>query len=252
MRDALRVNGVGVGFDTTARTEIAMDKVRAHEVRLKVLEKLAPALGRQTAELLGRFTLKASTALNHVARGCEPSVTREPLEYAGGTQARLFRTLTATSPSEIRDVQHDANLAGPTERRCEEAMHLSQRNGGCGWAHPRLIAPAASTGRVLDVLYLLRRLEDVSPLVPPPSGWATSGVPMLAEAIAFIEELVNNSAGFGTGPDGEADDWKSVRNKIAADDGSINYGGVEQLSAGAPLPARRQQRPAAGHVRRHR
>ena len=230
VRDALRVNGVGVGFDSTARTEIAMDKVRAHEVGLKVLEKLAPALGRQTAELLGRFTLKASTALNHVARGCEPSVTREPLEYAGGTQARLFRTLTATSPSEIRDVQHDANLAGPTERRCEEAMHLSQKNGGCGWAHPRLIAPAASTGRVLDVLYLLRRLEDVSPLVPPPSGWATSGVPMLAEAIAFIEELVNNSAGFRNGPDGEADDWKSVRNKIAADDGSINYEGIEQLS----------------------
>ena len=133
-----------------------------------MLEKLTPALGRQTAELLGRFTLKAATALNHVARGCEPSVTREPLEYAGETQAQLFRTLTATSPSEIRDVQHDANPAGPTERRCEEAMHLSQRNGGFGWAHPRLIAPAASTGRVLDVLYLLRRLEDVSPLVPPP------------------------------------------------------------------------------------
>ncbi|EOD06926.1 hypothetical protein EMIHUDRAFT_218635 [Emiliania huxleyi CCMP1516] len=66
--------------------------------------------------------------------------------------------------------------------------------GGGGWlgrwAHPRLIAPAASTGRVLDVLYLLRRLEDVSPLVPPPNEWAASGVPMLEEAIAFIEELV--------------------------------------------------------------
>ena len=95
----------------------------------------------------------------------------------------------------------------------------------------QLIAPAASTGRVLDVLYLMRRLEDVSPLVPPPSGWATSGVPMLAEAIAFIEELVNNSAGFRNGPDGEADDWKSVRNKIAADDGSINYDGIEQSVA---------------------
>jgi len=47
-------------------------------------------------------------------------------------------------------------------------MHLSQKNGGFGWAHPRLIAPAASTGRVLDVLYLMRRLEDVSPLLPPP------------------------------------------------------------------------------------
>ena len=104
-------------------------------------------------------------------------------------------------PPKIRDVQHDANPAGPTERRCEEAMHLSQRNGGFGWAHPRLIAPAASTGRVLDVLYLLRRLEDVSPLVPPPSEWATSDVPMLAEAIAFVEELVNNSAGFRNGPD---------------------------------------------------
>ena len=93
----------------------------------------------------------------------------------------------------------------------------------------RLIAPAASTGRVLDVLYLLRRLEDVSPLMPPPSEWATSGVPMLAEAIAFIEELVNNSAGFRDGPDSEADDWKSVRNEIVADDGSVNYEGIEQI-----------------------
>ena len=98
-------------------------------------------------------------------------------------------------------------------------MHLSQRNGGFGWAHPRLIAPAASTGRVLDVLYLLRRLEDVSPLVPPPNEWAASGVPMLAEAIAFIEELVSNSAGFEHGPDSDADDWRSLRNKIVADDG---------------------------------
>ena len=230
LRDALRVNGVGVGFDAAARTGIAMDKVRAHEIKLRVLEKLTPALGRQTAELLGRFTLKAATALNHVARGCEPSVTREPLEYAGETQAQLFRTLTATSPSEIRDVQHDANPAGPTERRCEEAMHLSQRNGGFGWAHPRLIAPAASTGRVLDVLYLLRRLEDVSPLVPPPNEWAASGVPMLAEAIAFIEELVSNSAGFEHGPDNDADDWRSLRNKIVADDGSVDYKGIEQVS----------------------
>ena len=96
LRDALRVNGVGVGFDAAARTGIAMDKVRAQEIKLRVLEKLTPALGRQTAELLGRFTLKAATALNHVARGCEPSVTREPLEYAGETQAQLFRTITAS------------------------------------------------------------------------------------------------------------------------------------------------------------
>jgi len=97
--------------------------------------------------------------------------------------AHLFRTITA--PDEIRDVQHDANPAGPTERRCEEAMHLSQRHGGAGWTHPRLVAPAASTGRVMDVLYLLRRLEDVSPLVPPPSEWATSGVPLLEERNAW-------------------------------------------------------------------
>ena len=83
VRGALRVNGVGVGFDAAARTEIVADKVK-----LKVLEKLTPELGRQTAELLlGRFTLRASAAFNHVARGCEPSVTRVPLEHAGEMQA---------------------------------------------------------------------------------------------------------------------------------------------------------------------
>ena len=73
-------------------------------------------------------------------------------------------------------------------------------------------------------------LEDVSPLVPPPSEWATSGVPMLAEAVAFIEELVNNSEGFMNGPDGEADDWRFIRGKIVADDGTVNYEGIEQVS----------------------
>ena len=109
-------------------------------------------------------------------------------------------------------------------------MHLSQRHGGADWTHPRLVAPAASTGRVMDVLYLLRRLEDVSPLVPPPSEWATSGVPLLEEAIAFIAMLVNDSAGFKQGPDDEADDWKYIRGKIVAPDGSLNYEGIELLS----------------------
>ena len=139
----LRVNGVGVGFDAAARTEIVADKVLAHEVKLKVLEKLTPELGLQTAELLGRFTLLASAAFNHVARGCEPSITRGPLEHASEMQAQLFRGITATDPTEIRDVQHDANPAGPTERRCEELMHLSQKHGGFGWAHPRLVKSGA-------------------------------------------------------------------------------------------------------------
>ena len=53
---------------------------------------------------------------------------------------------------------------------------------------------------------------------------------MLAEAIAFIEELVSNSAGFKHGPDSDADDWRSLRNKIVADDGSVDYKGIEQVS----------------------
>ena len=70
----------------------------------------------------------------------------------------------------------------------------------------------------------------MSPLVPPPSGWAASGVPMLAEAIAFIEELVGNSVGFRNGPDSDADDWRFIRGKIVADDGSVNYEGIELAS----------------------
>ena len=60
-----------------------------------------------------RFALKPSTVFNHQARGNEPSITREPLERAAESQARLFRAITRTSSEEIRDVQHDANPDGP-------------------------------------------------------------------------------------------------------------------------------------------
>ena len=32
------------------------------------------------------------------------------------------------------------------------------------------------------------------------------------------------------GPDGEADDWRFIRGKIVADDGTVNYEGIEQVS----------------------
>ena len=48
-------------------------------------------------------------------------------------------------------------------------------------------------------------------LASSPWCWATSGVPLLEEAIEFIEMLVNDSAGFKQGPGEEADDWKYVR-----------------------------------------
>ena len=172
---ALKVNGVAIGHDEAARVEIIHAQVRAHEIKLKILEAFRPSLGAQTTELYGRFALKPSTVFNHQARGNEPSISREPLERAAESQARLFRTITRTSLEEIRDVQHDANPNGPKTRRCEEAMHLSQRHGGVGWAHPRLIAAGASSGRVVDTIYLIRRSEDVSALVPSPERWATSG-----------------------------------------------------------------------------
>ena len=55
-------------------------------------------------------------------------------------------------------------------------------------------------------------------------------MPLLEEAIAFIAMLVNDSAGFKQGPDDEADDWKYIRGKIVAPDGSLNYEGIELLS----------------------
>ena len=87
-------------------------------------------------------------------------------------------------------MQHDANPDGPTPRRCEEAMHLSQRHGGVGWSHPRLNAAGASSGRVADVIYLIRRSEDVSTLVPAPEHWLTSDIPVLVETAEFIQYLV--------------------------------------------------------------
>lgn len=41
--------------------------------------------------------------------------------------------------------------------------------------------------------------------------------------------LVTDSAGFKRGP-GRADDWKFIRGKIIADDGSVNYDGIELIS----------------------
>ena len=106
------------------------------------------------------FALKPSTIFNHQARGNEPSISKQPLERAAESQARLFRAITKTSPEEIRDVQHDANPDGPTPRRCEEAMHLSQRHGGMGWSHPRLNSAGASSGRVAAHADRARRRAD--------------------------------------------------------------------------------------------
>jgi len=94
VRGALKVIGVGVGFDAEARAGIIMAQVKAHEDKLKVLERLTPLLGRQTSELFGRFSCKPSTTFNHQARGNEPSISRVPLEHAGEMQAHLFRTIT--------------------------------------------------------------------------------------------------------------------------------------------------------------
>ncbi|EOD12942.1 hypothetical protein EMIHUDRAFT_213202 [Emiliania huxleyi CCMP1516] len=79
VRGALKVNGVGVGFDAEARAEIIMAQVKAQEDKLKVLERLTPLLGRQAAELYGRFACKPSTTFNHQARGNEPSISRDAL-----------------------------------------------------------------------------------------------------------------------------------------------------------------------------
>ena len=90
-------------------------------------------------------------------------------------------------------------------------MHLSQRHGGVGWSHPRLNAAGASSGRVADVIYLIRRSEDVSTLVPAPEHWLTSDIPVLVETAEFIQYLVKKSKGFTDGPRDRADtrvnDW---------------------------------------------
>ena len=128
-------------------------------------------------------------------------------------------------------MQHDANPDGPTTRRCEEAMHLSQRHGGVGWAHPRIIAAGASSGRVADTIYLIRRSEDVSALVPTPEHWATSGIPMLKETAEFVQHLVSQSKGFADGPQGdqEKDGWKYIRSKLVEPNGDIIWEGLEQI-----------------------
>ena len=55
-------------------------------------------------------------------------------------------------------------------------------------------------------------------------------MPLLEEAIEFIEMLVSDSAGFKAGPGDDADDWKFIRGKIVGDDGSVNYAGIEMVS----------------------
>jgi hypothetical protein len=230
-RGALKVNGVAIGYDKEARAEVIHAQVRAHELKLKTLEALRPSLGAQTTELYGRFALKPSTVFNHQARGNEPSISKQPLERAAESQARLFRAITKTSPEEIRDVQHDANTDGPTPRRCEEAMHLSQRHGGVGWSHPRLNAAGASSGRVVDVIYLIRRSEDVSALVPSPEHWLASDIPVLVETAEFIQYLVKKSKGFADGPQGdqEKDGWQYMKSKLVEPNGDLIWAGLELI-----------------------
>ena len=228
---ALKVNGVAVGYQKEARVKIIEEQVKANEQKLKMLEHLLPALGAQTTELYGRFTIKPSTAFNHQMRGNEPSISMEPLEHAAASQARLYRAITATSPDEIRDIQHDANPNGPTERRCEVAMHLALKHGGAGWAHPRLHAAGAHAGCRVDCIYLLRRLEDVSPYVPPPDQWIASGIPLLAETATFLVFLVQQSKGFKEGPSNEEEKagWTFIHSKLVAQDGSLIFEGFEEI-----------------------
>jgi hypothetical protein len=169
VRGALKINGVGVGYESEARSKIVLEQVVEHEnSKLKVLKDFTPALGAQTADLYARFALKPSTVFNHQARGNEPSISRAPLQHAAESQAALLRVITATDPHLIRDVQFDAATSEPHERRCEEAAHLSLSRGGFGYTHPTLVAAGASAGRVVDVLYILRRVPSVSALVPTP------------------------------------------------------------------------------------
>ena len=230
VRGALAVNGVGVGCDGAARTAIALEKVKEHaSSKLKVLEAFVPDLGNQTSELYGRFALKPSTVFNHQARGSEPSITRLPMEYAAESQTKLFRAITKTSDTYIRDVHMDAASDPPSDRRCEEAMHLAVSRGGFGWSHPSLIAAGASAARVLDTLYIVRRIPSVSALVPSADQWAVSGIPMLSETIEFVEYLVDDSNGFKVGPNDNADEWKAVRARIVDANGKLIYDGLEHV-----------------------
>ena len=80
--------------------------------------------------------------------------------------------------------------------RAREAMGTPSDCTAPSTSHNR----GASTGHRCRGKVAFRRLRDVSPMVPPPSAWAASGVPMLREAIEFIEMLVNDSAGFKERP----------------------------------------------------
>jgi hypothetical protein len=110
-------------------------------------------------------------------------------------------------------------------------MHLSQRHGGVGWSHPRLIAAGASSGRVADVIYLIRRSEDVSALVPAPEHWLTSDIPALVETAEFVEYLVKQSKGFADGPQGdqEKDGWRYIKSKLVEPNGDLIWAGLELI-----------------------
>ena len=94
-----------------------------------------------------------------------------------------------------------------------------------------VFAAGASSGRVADTIYLIRRSEDVSTLVPAPEHWATSGIPMLKETAEFVLHLVSQSKGFADGPQGdqEKDGWKYIRSKLVEPNGDIIWEGLEQI-----------------------
>jgi hypothetical protein len=91
-----------------------------------------------------------------------------------------------------------------------------------------LKAPEAHAGKVIDVLPLLKSMPDVAPLIPHPSLWARSGLPILSEAIEFIEAIVPTDA-FRNGPPANKDDWIFISGKLLVN-GTLSYDGILEIA----------------------
>jgi hypothetical protein len=70
-------------------------------------------------------------------------------------------------------------------------------------------------------------MPDVTRHIPPANEWAESGIPILVEAIAAIEDLVKTQA-FQDGPPVYREEWAFIYKRLWRD-GGIRYEGIEEI-----------------------
>jgi hypothetical protein len=228
VRTATKLNGVGIGFETTEgiaeRRAMATQSSQVLADRGKILKSYIPIVGRQRVELMGRMCYRAGTVLNHQMRNNEPSIAAPAMQHAAETQTSLFKCIIPIPDEHLPTRQFGATEGGQshTDRRVPESVHLDFR-----WYNPTLEMGVASAARVIDVLQHLRKIPHVARYIPTADQWASSGIPILKEAAETITKIASLKA-FLDGPPVNKEAWAYVHKRLIVRD-KFDIRGIEDL-----------------------